>query len=142
VPERDRLAADRLTGGLSMWESKEIRELKEGRYVNIDDEPCKITSISMSKPGKHGSAKANIEAVSIFTGAKKSLFGPVGTKVQVPIIDKRKGQILTMHDEEIQIMDLESFETFSMPINEDHTGTLGEGGEIMYLVAMNRYKLM
>ena len=51
------------------WEMKEIRELKIGRYVNIDEEPCKIISISTSKPGKHGSAKANIEAASIFTGA-------------------------------------------------------------------------
>jgi translation initiation factor 5A len=55
------------------WEAKEIRELKVGRYVNIDDEPCKIISISTSKPGKHGSAKANIDAVSIFSGSKKSL---------------------------------------------------------------------
>ncbi len=125
-----------------MWETKEIRELKEGRYVNIEDEPCKITSISMSKPGKHGSAKANIEAVSIFTGAKKTLVGPVSTKIQVPMIDKRKGQILTLHGNEVQIMDLETFETFSMPINDDHTANLEEGAEIMYLVAMGRQKLM
>jgi translation initiation factor 5A len=125
-----------------MWETKEIRELKEGRYVNIDEEPCKIVSISMSKPGKHGSAKANIEAVSIFTGAKKSLVGPVSTKIQVPMIDKRKGQVLTLLGDEVQIMDLETYETFSMPINEDHTCNLEEGAEIMYLVAMGRQKLM
>ncbi len=124
------------------WEAKEIRELKVGRYVNIDDEPCKIVSISTSKPGKHGSAKANIDAVSIFTGSKKSLVGPVSTKVQVPIIDKRKGQVLAIHGDEVQIMDLETFETFSMAINADHESVLEEGGEIMYLVAMDRMKLM
>ncbi|MDD4244595.1 MAG: translation initiation factor IF-5A [Candidatus Methanomethylophilaceae archaeon] len=124
------------------WEAKEIRELKIGRYVNIDDEPCKIISISTSKPGKHGSAKANIDAVSIFTGSKKSLVGPVSTKVQVPIIDKRKGQVLAIHGDEVQIMDLETFETFSMAINADHESVLEEGGEIMYLVAMDRMKLM
>ena len=124
------------------WEAKEIRELKVGRYVNIDDEPCKIVSISTSKPGKHGSAKANIDAVSIFTGSKKSLVGPVSTKVQVPIIDKRKGQGLAIHGEEVQIMDLETFETFTMAINADHESVLEEGGEIMYLVAMDRMKLM
>ncbi|MDD4185024.1 MAG: translation initiation factor IF-5A [Candidatus Methanomethylophilaceae archaeon] len=124
------------------WEAKEIRELKVGRYVNIDDEPCKIVSISTSKPGKHGSAKANIDAVSIFSGSKKSLVGPVSTKVQVPIIDKRKGQVLAIHGEEVQIMDLETFETFTMAINADHESVLEEGGEIMYLVAMDRMKLM
>lgn len=128
--------------GSGDWESKEIRELKVGRYVNIDGEPCKITSITTSKPGKHGSAKANIDAVSIFTGSKKSLVGPVSTKVQVPLIDKRKGQVLAIHGDEVQIMDLETFETFNMAINADHESVLEEGGEIMYLVAMDRMKLM
>lgn len=125
-----------------MWESKEIRELKEGRYMNIEDEPCKIISITTSKPGKHGSAKANIEAVSIFTGAKKSFFGPVSAKVQVPMIDKRKAQVLTLIDGEAQLMDLETYETLSIPIEDNYEGKLEEGGEIMYLVAMGRYKLM
>ena len=125
-----------------MWESKEIRELKEGHYLNIEDEPCKITKISTSKPGKHGSAKANIEAVSIFSGTKRSYFGPVSAKVQVPMIDKRKAQILTLSRGEVQIMDLETYETLSIPINKDHTSNLVEGGDLMYLVAMGRYKLM
>ena len=123
-----------------MWEMKEIRELKEGRYVN--DEPCKIIKITTSKPGKHGSAKANVDAVSIFTGAKKSIVGPVSTKVQVPVIDKRKGQILTLSDDEALIMDMETFEQISIPINADHEQPLNEGGEILYLEAMGRYKIM
>jgi len=125
-----------------MWEQKEVRELKIGRYLNIDDEPCKITSMSTSKPGKHGSAKASIEAVSIFSGAKKTMIAPVSAKVQVPMIDKRKGQVLSIRDGEVQLMDLETFETFNMAINDDHEGELVEGGEIMYLVAMGRQRLM
>ena len=125
-----------------MWEMKEIRELKEGRYVNVDEEPCKIVKITTSKPGKHGSAKANIEALSIFTGAKKSIVGPVSTKVQVPMIDKRKGQVLSINGDEALIMDLETFEQISIPINEDHTEKVEEGCELLYLVAMGRYKIM
>lgn len=129
---------------MAEWEMKELRELKIGRYVNIDDSPCKIISITTSKPGKHGSAKASIEATDIFTGAKKSLNAPVSAKVQVPIIDKRKGQVISIDEanNEIQIMDLETFETFTMPINEDHESVLTDGAEILYLVAMDRMKLM
>ncbi|MDR2866754.1 MAG: translation initiation factor IF-5A [Methanomassiliicoccaceae archaeon] len=125
-----------------MWEQKEVRELKVGRYLNIDGEPCKIVSMTTSKPGKHGSAKASIEATSIFTGAKRSIISPVSSKVQVPMIDKRKGQILSMRDSEIQLMDLETFETFSMAINDDHESELVEGGEVMYIVAMGRQRLV
>ncbi|HJJ86967.1 MAG TPA: translation initiation factor IF-5A, partial [Methanocorpusculum sp.] len=43
-----------------MKEQTEVGKLKEGRYVVVDDEPCKIMSISISKPGKHGAAKARL----------------------------------------------------------------------------------
>ena len=127
---------------MAEWETKEIRELKVGRYVNIDDEPCKIISIDTSKPGKHGSAKANIDAVSIFTGAKKSIVGPVSTKVQVPMIDKRKGQILSITGDEALVMDLETFENLSIVMNSDAEQKIEEGAEVLYLVAMGRYKFM
>ena len=130
-----------------MWEMKEIRELKEGRYVNIDESPCKVVSISMSKPGKHGSAKASIVAVDIFTGAKKSINGPVTERVQVPQIDKRKGQILSFTGtgdtgDEIQIMDMETYETVTFVINEDRTSKVEAGAEILYISAMNKLKLL
>ena len=127
---------------MAEWETKEIRELKVGRYVNIDDEPCKIISIDTSKPGKHGSAKANIVATSIFTGAKKSIVGPVSTKVQVPMIDKRKGQILSISGNEAMVMDLETFEQVSININDDAEQKIEEGAELLYLVAMGRYKFL
>ena len=127
---------------MAEWETREIRELKVGRYVNIDDCPCKIVSIDTSKPGKHGSAKANIVALDIFTGAKKSLVGPVSTKVQVPLIDKRKGQILSITGEEALVMDMETFENLSIAINSDAEQKIKEGAEVLYLVAMGRYKFM
>ena len=124
------------------WETKEIRELKVGRYVNIDDEPCKIVSIDTSKPGKHGSAKANIVATSIFTGAKKSLVGPVSTKCQVPLIDKRKATILYTNGSEVSVLDAETNQEVVIEINDDHECSLEPGAEILYIVAMDRYKLM
>ena len=124
------------------WETKEIRELKVGRYVNIDDEPCKIVSIDTSKPGKHGSAKANIVATSIFTGAKKSLVGPVSTKCQVPLIDKRKATILYTNGSEVSVLDAETNQEVVIEINDDHERSLEPGAEILYIVAMDRMKLL
>ena len=124
------------------WETKEIRELKVGRYVNIDDEPCKIVSIDTSKPGKHGSAKANIVATSIFTGAKKSLVGPVSTKCQVPLIDKRQATILYTNGSEVSVLDAETNQEVVIEINDDHECSLEPGAEILYIVAMDRMKLL
>src|SRR5512136_586034 len=122
-------------------EQAEVRELKEGRYVNIDDEPCKIVSISTSKPGKHGEAKARIEAIGIFDGNKKSVVYPVKHKVQVPIIDKRQAQIVAIMGAEVQLMDLETYEMFHLPITDEVKDDLKPGSEILYLVTMERKKI-
>jgi translation initiation factor 5A len=122
-------------------EQAEVRELKEGRYINIDDEPCKILSISTSKPGKHGEAKARIEAMGIFDGNKKSVVYPVKHKVQVPLIDKRQAQVVSIQGGEAQLMDLETYEMFQVPVPDDLKDTLKAGSDILYIVAMGRKKI-
>jgi translation initiation factor 5A len=122
-------------------EQAEVRTLKEGRYMNIEDEPCKILSISTSKPGKHGEAKARIEAVGIFDGNKRSVVYPVKHKVQVPLIDKRNAQIVSLMGAEVQLMDLETYEMFQLPIPDDLKDSLKPGEEIQYIVAMERKKI-
>ncbi len=125
-----------------MKEIAEVRELKVGRYVLIDEEPCKIMSISTSKPGKHGEAKARIDAVGIFDEQKRSVVHPVKHKVGVPIIDKRSAQILALIGADIvQLMDMETYETFEMPIPEELKGQLEPGKEILYLQAMGKRKI-
>lgn len=122
-------------------EQVEVRELKEGRYMNIDDEPCKIMSISISKPGKHGEAKARIEAVGIFDGSKRSVVYPVKHKVQVPIIDKRQAQVVAIHRAEAELMDLETYELFHLPVTDEVKDSLTPGGDVMYIIAMDRKKI-
>jgi len=123
------------------WTQQEVRELKEGRYMLIDGEPCKIINISTSKPGKHGEAKSNIDAVGIFDNRKRNIVHPVKHKVQVPMIDKRKAQILSISGDEVQLMDLDNYETFQLPILEEYKGQLTAGEEIMYMIAMDRRKI-
>ncbi len=94
----------------------EVRELDEGSYVLIDDSPCKINSYSTAKPGKHGSAKARIEAKGVFDDQKRSMSQPVDAKVWVPIINRKQGQVIDVRDGEIQVMDLETYDNFVMRV--------------------------
>jgi translation initiation factor 5A len=123
------------------WSQAEVRELKEGRYMLIDEEPCRIISIQMSKPGKHGEAKARIDAVGIFDGSKRSVVFPVKHKVQIPMIGKHQAQVISLSSTEVQLMDMESYQTFSLPLDEDLKGQLTPGTEIQYLDAMGRKRI-
>ena len=124
-----------------MKELAEVRTLRVNRYVIIDDEPCKIMSISTSKPGKHGEAKARIEAIGIFDGQKRSIVHPVKHKVHVPMIDKRNAQVLAIMGDNVQLMDLDTYETFEMPIPDEFKGQIEPGKEILYLQALGKKKI-
>jgi len=124
-----------------MKQLAEVRTLRVNRYVIVDDEPCKIMSISTSKPGKHGESKARIEAVGIFDGQKRSIVHPVKHKVHVPMIDKRSAQVLAIMGDIVQLMDLETYETFEMPIPDEFKGQIEPGKEILYLEALGKKKI-
>ena len=102
-------------------EQAEVRDLDKGSYVLVDDVPCKITSYSTAKPGKHGSAKARIEGRGVFDDRKRSLSQPVDAKVWVPIIERKQGQVVSVSGDDAQVMDLDTYETFTMliPDGED-----------------------
>ncbi|HNR57984.1 MAG: translation initiation factor IF-5A [Methanothrix sp.] len=124
-----------------MKEQVETRELKEGRYVIIDDEPCVIKSIAKSKPGKHGAAKARVDAIGIFDGQKRSTVQPVTAKVYVPIVERKSGQVLTIGESSAQLMDLSDYSTIDVPITEEDREKLEEGKEVPYLLVMGRTKM-
>ncbi|MEF8913473.1 translation initiation factor IF-5A [Natronomonas sp.] len=100
-------------------EQTEVRDLQEGNYVLIDDVPCKITAYSTSKPGKHGSAKARVEGTGVFDGQKRNFTQPVDQKVWVPIVERKQGQVVSISGDDMQVMDLDTYDTITMRIPED-----------------------
>jgi translation initiation factor 5A len=121
-------------------EYAELGELKEGSYIVIDGEPCRIVEISKAKTGKHGSAKVHVVAIGLFTGSRKTLVGPSDQRVEVPIIDKRIGQVIAVLGDKVQIMDKETFETFEadMPTDESIRSKLAAGTEVEYWTVLGR----
>jgi translation initiation factor 5A len=124
-----------------MKEQTEIGKLKEGRYMVIDDEPCRILGISISKPGKHGAAKSRIDAVGIFDGVKRSVVQPVSAKVYVPIVERKSGQVIAISGNHVQMMDMKDFQTIEIAAPEDKVSQIEVGKEIMYLESLGKRKL-
>jgi translation initiation factor 5A len=124
-----------------MKEQTEVGKLKEGRYVVVDDEPCKILSIATSKPGKHGSAKSRIDVVGIFDGVKRSIVSPVTAKTYVPIVERRSAQVISISGNTVQLMDVKDFTMFEHEVSDEKLGDLEPGKEIPYIASMGKKKL-
>jgi len=121
----------------------ELGAIKVGSYVMVDSEPCRIVDYAKSKPGKHGSAKARVVAIGVFDGVKRSFVKPVDSQVEVPLIEKRSGQVLALLPNAVQLMDLETYEVFEapQPEEEDLKGRLANGVEVEYWRIMGRTKI-
>jgi translation initiation factor 5A len=125
------------------YKNSRAGDLKIGSYALIDNEPCQIVDIEKSKPGKHGSAKIRASGISLFDGKKKTYLAQADAGCQVPIVDKRSGQIVSITPSDIQLMDLETYETIemSMPTDDDIASKIAAGKEVEYWVIMGRYKI-
>lgn len=121
----------------------DVGSLRVGGYMMIDGEPCHIVDITKSKPGKHGSAKARIVAIGVFDDQKRQFVKPVDSNTEVPIIDKRTGQVFAVSPNGVQIMDLETFEYLDAPFpkEEELKAKIVAGAEIEYWRIMGKVKI-
>ena len=87
--------------------------------------------MDISKTGKHGHAKARIEAIGLIDGQKRVIVKPGHENVPVPIIEKRRAQVLSIN-EHANIMDMETYETFSAEVDEEIKGQIKEGKQVEY----------
>ncbi|MBW3022635.1 translation initiation factor IF-5A [Candidatus Woesearchaeota archaeon] len=114
----------------------DVSTIKKGSYMLIDGEACKVNSVQVSRPGKHGHAKFRIEAVGLIDGKKRDIVMPHGS-VEVPIIDKRNAQVLSISGNMANVMDSETYETFDMEIPEELKDQVKEGSSVLYWVVLN-----
>ena len=123
-----------------------LSDVKIGSYIIIDGEPCRIIEYDKSKPGKHGSAKARVVATGVFDGSKHSLVSPVSAGIEIPMIEKRTGQLISINKEQgiVQLMVMETFETFDSPPPDDKeiNNKLIEGNEVEYWKVLGKTKIV
>jgi len=119
-----------------------IKSLKPGRYCLVDGEPCKVISVSISASGKHGAAKARLEVIGVFDNKKTSIVKPADSEFDVPIVEKRNGQVVALLGTTAQIMDLENYETFDALIPDDIKDKVTQGCEVQYWILCGRKMLV
>ena len=116
----------------------EIASLKIGNYVVFDGKVCVIKDMQTSKTGKHGHAKCRVEAVSVLDDQKIIKVMPGRDKVDVPLIEKKTAQVLSISNDTASVMDMETYETFELKIPDELKGQVKEGSQVLYWIVMNQ----
>lgn len=110
----------------------EVSSLKVGGFIIMDGIACRVSSIQISKPGKHGHSKSRVEAIGLIDSQKKIIVKPSHDKVEVPIIEKKSAQVLSINKDVANVMDTETFETFDLKIPEELKDEVKENVQVTY----------
>ena len=110
---------------------------QKGNFIVLDGAACRVVDVEISKPGKHGHSKVRISAIGLVDEKKRVVVMPGHDNVEVPIIEKRNAQILSVHGDTTNVMDSETYETFDLKIPEEFKGQVVEGASVLYWVIMN-----
>jgi len=116
---------------MSEIKHKTAGSLQKGDYVVVDGAACAVTDVKVSRPGKHGHAKVNLMAVGLLDEKKRNMVVPGHDNVEVPVIDKRNAQVLSVEGGTCSVMDLETFENFEMKVPEDLKDKLKSGDVVL-----------
>ena len=114
-----------------------IGTLQRGNYVVVDGAACRVTGTQVSRPGKHGHAKVRLEASGLIDGKKRVIVAPGHDNIDVPIIEKKNAQVLSIQDDSANVMDSETYETFDLNIPEELKGQVVEGCNVVYWIILS-----
>ncbi len=79
-------------------------QLKQGMNAILKNRPCKIISMSVSKTGKHGHAKAHFIGTDVFTGKKYEEVCPTTHTMWQPILEKKEYVVADIDEEYFSLL--------------------------------------
>jgi translation initiation factor 5A len=108
----------------------------KGSFIVLEGAACRVVDVEISKPGKHGHSKVRVSAMGL-VDEKKRIVVPGHDNVEVPIIEKRTAQVLSVKENAANVMDSETYETFDLKIPEEFKQDVIEGASVLYWQIMN-----
>ena len=107
-------------------------DARVGTAIIVDGIACIVRTNDISKTGKHGHAKCRIEAIGVLDGKKKVFAIGGHERLEVPMINRNKAQLMSISDNKTSVMDLNSYETFELNVPEELEKELKEGDQVEY----------
>ena len=115
----------------------DVGSLKKGSYVVLEGAPCVVADLQVSKSGKHGHAKVRLTGVGLIDEKKRVIVLPGHDNIDVPIVEKKNAQVLSISGDSANVMDAENYETFDLAIPEELKADIAEGAQIVYWEILN-----
>jgi len=114
-----------------------IKDLKPNGFVIIDGAVCRVERVQVSTSGKHGHAKVRLDGIGLFDNTRRSVIAPSHENVEVPIVEKKRGQVVSITGNKAQIMDLTDYSLMEMEIPEERKDKIKQGEDVDYFEVLD-----
>ena len=110
-----------------------VKELRKGSHIIHRDEPYRVLKKEIIVVGTHSHTKVKLTVQNVLSGTTEVLNMPPHTNMEDIEIIRKKGQVVANQPENLQVMDLVSYETLGATTHEDLQKELSEGDEITFI---------
>jgi len=114
-----------------------IKDLKPNGFVILDGAVCRVERVQVSTSGKHGHAKVRLDGIGLFDNTRRSIIAPSHENVEVPIVEKKRGQVISITGNKAQIMNLSDYSVMEMDIPEERKDKIRQGEEVDYFEVLD-----
>jgi translation initiation factor 5A len=118
----------------------DIKKLQKGNYIIHENEACIIKEVQIIT--NKNSPIIKLELEGLFSGKHYSSHVLTQQNIQEANLTRKCGTIVSKKGSEIEIMDIETFETFKADINQNLLDKAKEGDNVTFVHSENATKIL
>lgn len=108
-------------------------DLERGKFFEHKGELLQVTARNLVTCGTHSHTKLVFTVCNIMGKQEKKITLAHNDRVDMVDITKKKATIISISGNDVQIMDIQSYETLDAKVNSSILSSLVEGEEITYI---------
>jgi translation initiation factor 5A len=119
---------------------KDLKKLKKGKYIIHEDEACVIKDMQFLNNQNNPVIKLELEG--LFSGKHYNAHILTHENIQESNLTRKCGTIVSKKDNEIEIMDIQTFETFKANISPELLKRAQEGDNVTFVHSNRSTKIL
>ncbi len=118
----------------------DLKKLKKGKYIIHENEACVIKDVKTLTSKNNPVIKLELEG--LFSGKHYNSHILTGQNIQEANLTRKCGTIISKKNNKIEIMDIQTFETFDVNIDPELLEKAQEGDNVTYVHSDTSTKIL
>jgi translation initiation factor 5A len=112
----------------------EAKKISKGTYIEYDSKPYYVSKAQSMVVSRHSHTRVKLDMIGVLDGDKRSITVAPHDKLKDIELIRRHGQFIAHSGKNlVQVMSMDTYETFDAEIQDEIMSQLTEGDEVTYV---------